>query len=270
MASTQAEAEVARNGPEIKEDGANTNGVDAQTDMDTGSTNGPAAGSNNGSLELNDAGSKGGYYKAPPPSGYDASSAGYDNPQSEFSYPAQRYGHHQPDMPSSYPYSHFPGSQNVIRSVTAPVATKPAAYMNSMPRTGGPVPNYPGGHPGQGYPTPSRYHTPTLNQLLQPGSAGLVQRYPAFGDYPRQQPPPTTQAAAAAAAAAGWPRNYNPAGFKPPANATQANITIIAFIDQSRLLHFTPNSFDRFRNVALVSALHCHCVTDCRVSTVNI
>ena len=222
MASTQAEAEVARNGPEIKEDGANTNGVDAQTDMDTGSTNGPPASSNNGSLELNDAGNKGGYYKAPAPLGYEAGSAGYDNLQPEFGYPAQRYGHHQAEMQASYPYSHFPASQNAIRSASAPVATKPAAYMNSMPRTGGPVPNYPGGHAGQGYPAPSRYHTPTLNQLLQPGSGGLVQRYPAFGDYPRQQPPPTTQAAAA-----GWPRNYNPAGFKPPANATQAIITHI-------------------------------------------
>ena len=221
MASTQAEAEVARNGPgEIKEvEGPNTNGVDAQTDMDTGTanTNGPNSTSagNNGSLELND-GNKLGYYKPPPPSGYDPST-GYENSQPGFGgYPPQRYSHHQtPEMQGSYPYSHFPASQNVIRSVSAPVASKPAAYLNSMPRPGGPVPpNYPVHPGGQGYP-PSRYPTPTLNQLLQPGSGGLVQRYP-YSDYPRQQPP-TTQGA-------GWPRNFNPAGFKPPTNTTQANI----------------------------------------------
>ena len=215
MASTQTEAEVPRNGPEIKElDGPSTNGVDGQTDMDTSTTNGPNSTTtgNNGSHDMSNPNNLG-YYKTPP-SGYDPS-ASYENSQSGFGYPPHRYPHHQSDMQGSYPFSQYPGGQNVVRSVSTPVATKPAAYMNSMPRTGGPGLGYPV-HGGQGYP-PSRYPTPTLNQLLQPGSGPPVQRYP-YGDYSQQQPP-TSQAA-------GWPmqqpRNYNPGvGFKPPANSAQ-------------------------------------------------
>jgi hypothetical protein len=101
--------------------------------------------------------------------------------------------------------------------------------MNSMPRPGvGPVPSYPpvhhgsGAAGGQGYP-PSRYSTPTLNQLLQPGTGVPVQRY-SYGDYPQQQPPPPNSHPAA-----GWPmqqqqpqqpRNFAP-GFKPPPNSMQ-------------------------------------------------
>jgi hypothetical protein len=92
----------------------------------------------------------------------------------------------------------------------------------------GPVPSYPpvhhgsGAAGGQGYP-PSRYSTPTLNQLLQPGTGVPVQRY-SYGDYPQQQPPPSNSHPAA-----GWPmqqqqsqqpRNFAP-GFKPPPNSMQ-------------------------------------------------
>lgn len=145
----------------------------------------------------------------------------------------------------SYPYPQYPGGGgvggggNLVRSVSSPVATKPVAYMNSMPRPGaGSVPSYPpvhqqhsggpasataggNGGAGQGYPPPppSRYPTPTLNQLLQPGAGVPVQRYP-YGDYPQQQ-----QQQAPNSHVAGWPmqqqpRNFSP-GFKPPPNAMQ-------------------------------------------------
>lgn len=243
MASTQAEAEAPRNGPEMKDlDGPNTNGVDAQREMENNSSNGPSSTpiSNNGSHDMNDSSklqSSGGYYK--PPVGYpvDSPAAGYENAQSGFGYPPHGYIHQQQQgdlqqqQQGSYPYPQYPGG-NLVRSVSSPVATKPVAYMNSMPRPGGgPVPSYPpvhhGGAPGggQGYP-PSRYPTPTLNQLLQPGTGGPVQRYP-YVDYPQQQqqqpPPPNSH---------GWPmqqqqpRNFAP-GFKPPPNSMQQQVTYI-------------------------------------------
>lgn len=238
MASTQAEVEAPRNGPEMKDlDGPNTNGVDAQREMETNSSNGPTSTpvSNNGSHDMNESSklqSGGGYYK--PPVGYpvDSPAAGYENAQSGFGYPPHSYIHQQQQQgdlqqQGSYPYPQYPGS-NLVRNVSSPVlATKPVAYMNSMPRPGvGPVPSYPpvhhgsGAAGGQGYP-PSRYSTPTLNQLLQPGTGGPVQRY-SYGDYPQQQPPPPPNSHPAA----GWPmqqqqpRNFAP-GFKPPPNSMQ-------------------------------------------------
>lgn len=235
MASTQAEVEPPRNGPEMKDlDGPTTNGVDAQREMETNSSNGPTSTpvSNNGSHDMNESSklqSSGGYYK--PPVGYpvDSPSAGYENAQSGFGYPPHSYVHQQQQQgdlqqQGSYPYSQYPGS-NLVRNVSTPVlATKPVAYMNSMPRPGGgPVQSYPPVHHGggaQGYP-PSRYATPTLNQLLQPGTGVPVQRYP-YGDYPQQQPPPPNSHPAS-----GWPmqqpqqpRNFAP-GFKPPPNSMQ-------------------------------------------------
>ena len=240
MASTQAEVEAPRNGPEMKDlDGPNTNGVDAQREMETNSSNGPTSTpvSNNGSHDMNESSklqSSGGYYK--PPVGYpvDSPAAGYENAQSGFGYPPHSYIHQQQQQgelqqQGSYPYPQYPGS-NLVRNVSSPVlATKPVAYMNSMPRPGvGPLPSYPpvhhgsGAAGGQGYP-PSRYSTPTLNQLLQPGTGVPVQRY-SYGDYPQQQPPPPNSHPAA-----GWPmqqqqpqqpRNFAP-GFKPPPNSMQ-------------------------------------------------
>ena len=255
MASTQAEAEAPRNGPEMKDlDGPNTNGVDAQ--METNSSNGPTSTpiSNNGSHDMNDSSKlQSSYYK--PPVGYpgDGSpAAGYENAQSGFGYPPHSYIHQQQQQSElqqqgSYPYSQYPGS-NLVRSVSSPVANKPGAYMNSMPRpVGGPVPSYPPVHHsgapggGQGYP-PSRYPTPTLNQLLQPGT---VQRYP-YGDYPQQQqqqppPPPNSHA--------GWPmqqtqqppRNFAP-GFKPPPNSMQ----------QQQQVRVVVKLFTSSRNVAIL------------------
>ena len=191
------------------------------------------------------------YYK--PPVGYpgDGSpAAGYENAQSGFGYPPHSYIHQQQQQSElqqqgSYPYSQYPGS-NLVRSVSSPVANKPGAYMNSMPRpVGGPVPSYPPVHHsgapggGQGYP-PSRYPTPTLNQLLQPGT---VQRYP-YGDYPQQQqppPPPNSHA--------GWPmqqtqqppRNFAP-GFKPPPNSMQ----------QQQQVRVVVKLFTSSRNVAIL------------------
>lgn len=233
MASTQAEAEAPRNGPDMKDlDGPNTNGVDAQREMETSSSNGPTSTpiSNNGSHEMNDSSKlqpSVGYYK--PPVGYpvDSPAASYENAQSGFGYPPHNYIHHQQgdlQQQGSYPYAQYPGG-NLVRSVSSPVATKPVAYMNSMPRPGsGPsVQSYPPVHHtgggGQGYP-PSRYPTPTLNQLLQPGTGVPVQRYP-YGDYPQQQPPPPNSHGA------GWPmqqpRNFAP-GFKPLPSSMQQQV----------------------------------------------
>lgn len=234
MASAQTEAEAPRNGPEMKEvDGPNTNGVDAQREMEANSSNGPTSTpiSNNGSHDMTDnkLQSSGGYYK--PPVGYpvDPPAAGYENAQSGFGYPPHGYIHQQQQsdlqqQQGSYPYPQYPSS-NMVRNVSSPVATKPVAYMNSMPRPGsGPVPSYPhhGGaaaSAGQGYP-PSRYPTPTLNQLLQPASGTPVQRYP-YGDYPQQQPPPPNSHVSS------WPmqqpqqpRSFAP-GFKPPPSSMQ-------------------------------------------------
>ena len=258
MATTKTEAEATpRNGPEIKDvEVSNTNGVDGsrENEMSNSTSNGPSSApvSNNGSHETNDGGKlqQGGYYKPPPPPpsmgypGADAPSAatavGYDGNihQPAYGYPPHGYmqhqqqPHHQPQQPgdvqNNYPYPQYPGSHQV-RNVSSPVASKPMAYMNSMPRTGsGPVLSYPPAQPhaGQGY-SPSRYPTPTLNQLLQPqpGTTTPVHRYP-YGDYSQQQPqqqhPPNMQTG-------NWPmqqqqqsRNYSPSpGFKSPPNSMQ-------------------------------------------------
>lgn len=218
MASTQAEAEASRNGPEAKDiDGPNTNGVETQRDMDSTSTNGPAAPplSNNGPHDVADKmQSANPYYKQPPtsavgyppPAGYESNQYGYPH-----SYMHQQSGELQHQQPGSYPYSQYPGGN--VRNM-APVASKPTSYMPRNPAA--PVSGYPPA--GQGYP-PSRYPTPTLNQLLQPGSGPQVQRYP-YGDYPQQtqQPPANSHVP-------NWnmqqpPRGYAPSpGFKPPPNA---------------------------------------------------
>ena len=246
MATTQTESEqTPRNGPEVKDlETPTTNGIISSRENDTtnnSTSNGPSPApiSNNGSHEMNDGGKlQGGYYKSPQPPpptmGYPGADAppavGYDsNVQPNYGYPPHGYTQHQQqpqhqlqqqgDVQNNYPYSQYPGN-HAVHNVSSPVASKPMAYMNSMPRTGsGPVLSYPPAHAGQGYP-PSRYPTPTLNQLLQPGSGPPVQhRYP-YGDYSQQQQhPPNTQTA-------NWPmqqpRNYSPApGFKSPPNSMQ-------------------------------------------------
>lgn len=233
MASTQAEAEASRNGPDTKEiDGPNTNGVEAQRDTEVNSTNGPAAPplANNGphdAVDSNKMQSASPYYKPPPAPGAGYQPAGaYESSQAGYGYP-HSYMHQQPSdlqhqQPGSYPYSQYPGGN--MRNM-APVASKPSAYMPRNPAA--PVSGYPPAHMpggasagGQGYP-PSRYPTPTLTQLLQPGSGAPVQRYP-YGDYPQQaqQPPGNSHVQ-------NWSmqqqlRNYTPTpGFKPPPNAMQ-------------------------------------------------
>merc|ERR1712071_493828 len=93
---------------------------------------------------------------------------------------------------------------------------------------------------------PSRYPTPTLNQLLQPGSGGLVQRYP-YSDYPRQQPP-TTQGA-------GWPRNFNPAGFKPPTNTTQGGPPRPGYPDPAGYAYGPPSGLHPFAATIFIGTL---------------
>lgn len=230
MASTQAEAEPpSKNGPEIKDlDGQPpaTNGVDSQSEApNLGTTNGPSMVPNNGAHDVNDTKLQVNYYKPPPPPlaypSSDGMTPGYENAQPAYSYPPHGYDMQQ--QQNSYPYPHhgqqhqYPGSNNTLRN--------PGPYMNSMPPRGGGPPQPPpqSYQPHQAYMPPSRYPTPTLNQLLQPGTGAPVQRYP-YGDYPPPPPqPPSSQQAP------GWPmqpqqqpRHYAPSpGFKSPPNSMQ-------------------------------------------------
>lgn len=239
MASTQAEPEVPRNGPDGKDvDGpvANSNGVDSQTgraEVETNSTNGPPPqqigshnnGAHDGINETNKLTSSG-YGFAKPTASFEQATPYESTQQPPYGYSQHGYSgisHHHPQHPQAdhiqanypgYPHSNqYPSGQgnSMIRSATTPIASKPAAYMNSLqPRPGGPVPGYPV-HGGQ-YPSPSRYPTPTLNQLLQPqpGPGASTQQYP-YGEYLQQ---PSTQTGV-------WPgqqqqRTFTPgAGFKP-------------------------------------------------------
>ena len=276
MASTQAEPEAPRNGPESKDaDGSlpNANGVDSQQggrgDVESGvggaNSNGPLppqqiSSHNNGAHDsLSDSNNKlaASYYKPPVAvSGYESVPQPYDNTQPQqpsYGYPQHGYGGiphpvqhpQQPDhMQGSYPGYPHP-NQYPIRNVTAPIASKPSAYMNSLqqPRSGGPVGiSYPM-HGGQYPPPPSRYPTPTLNQLLQPqpGTGAPVQRYP-YGEYPPQQQQPTSQQQQQPTSqASGWPmqqppRSYTPGvGFKPPGNTLQ--VTSVTYIVYCNLIY---------------------------------
>lgn len=233
MATTQAEVADTpnKNGPEVKDlDGQppSTNGVESQPEVGGPATNGPSSVPNNGAHDMNDSKLQGGYYKPPAPSPYpsDGMVPGYEHGQ-----PGYGYGYnmqHQNSYP--YPQQQYPGSDNANRH--------PGPYMNSMPRTPGVAPppspqNYQQ-PPHQGYSMPQpRYPTPTLNQLLQPGTGAPVQRYP-YGEYPQQ---PNSQAA-------GWPvqqqpqhpqqqhpvRNYAPSpGFKSPPNSMQQVMALALF-----------------------------------------
>ena len=239
----------ARNGPADSskdEDpgSATANGMDSQQQQQQQqkeppepSANGPsAAGNGNHSDPVAPEPKLASYYSGKPGvQAYEPVAGGFtDNLQPGFGYP-HGYGF---GSESGYPgYPQYSQAAMMRGPVAAPVATKPASYMNIQQQQHRPPVglSYPATMHGGQYPPASRYPTPTLNQLLQPGGPP-IHRYP-YGEYhhhhPHQQQQQQHHQHHNSSQPPAWSvqhqlRSYSPAAaaFKPSQQHQPSNIQV--------------------------------------------